>query len=90
MLNLKYVNLLSYSSTLTQEIFGDPPGGLGMGIFHLGLDQKIPGDSKSRGWWSGIWDLQESPVKNPRKISNPGDFFLIWEFFIPGMFIPGD
>ena len=44
MLNLKYVNLLSYSSTLTQEIFGDPPGGLGMGIFHLGLDQKIPGD----------------------------------------------
>ena len=44
-----------------------------MGIFHFGLDQKIPGDLKSRGWGSGIWDPQKSPVKNPQKIPNPGD-----------------
>ena len=50
-----------------------PSRGLGMGIFHFGLDQKIPGDLKSRGWGSGIWDPQKSPVKNPQKIPNPGD-----------------
>ena len=50
-----------------------PSRGLGMGIFHFGLDQKIPGDLKSRGWGSGILDPQKSPVKNPRKIPNPGD-----------------
>ena len=42
--------------------------GLRIGILHFGLDQKIPGDLKSREWGSGIWDPQ-----NPQKICSPGN-----------------
>ena len=57
--------------------FGDPPSpsrGVGMRIFHFGLDQKIPGEkspknSQSRGWGLGI--------------------FEDWGFFIPGIFFLG-
>ena len=35
------------------------PRGLGIGIFHLGLDQKNP-----RAWGSGVPNLQKHRVKN--------------------------
>ena len=63
-----------------------------MGIFHFGLDQKILGDLKSRGWGSGIWNPQKSRVKNPPKIPNPGNGELGFlrlenpQNFIPGIF----
>ena len=46
---------------------------LGMGIFHFGLDQKIPANLKARGWGSEIWD-QFFGMK----------FFKIWGFLFPG------
>ena len=38
------------------------------GDFSLRARSKNP-----RGWGSGIWDPQKSPVKNPQNIPNPGD-----------------
>ena len=47
--------------------------GLGMGSFHFGLNPKILGDLKSRGWGSEIWNPQKSRVKNLQNNHNSGD-----------------
>lgn len=46
-----------------------------LGIFHFGLDLKIPGDLKS----------PRSPVKNTQKILRIGDIFKWGGGFIPGI-----